>query len=124
MNTKTNSTEKVNRFDYEGRLGLAKVKGETFLWGCGISFFSKTVVAWLANYGLFVYLTRSLAGKENYTDREKLTIVNDKFQWLAKGMPHEATEKVTVSKVEESLEGADFTDAERALWLKMKAKVK
>ncbi len=95
MNTKTNSVEKVNRFDYENRLGLSKSKGITLLWGCGINFFPKTVVTWLANYGLFVYLTRSLAGKESYTDREKLAIINEKFQWLAKGMPHEATEKVT-----------------------------
>lgn len=124
MNTKTNTTEKVNRFDYEGRLGLSKSKGTTLLWGCGLSFFSKAVIEWLANYGLFVYLTRSLAGKESYSDREKLAIINDKFQWLAKGMPHETTEKVTISKVEESLEGEDFNDAERALWLKMKAKVK
>lgn len=74
------------RYDYN-KIGLAKVNGITIFCGKGIKDFADAVVQWIANYGLFVFLTRSLAGHEKMSDNDKRDIVAESFQWLLDGMP-------------------------------------
>ena len=74
------------RFDYS-RIGLAKVDGTTTFWGKGVNDLTEETVKYLANYGLFVVLTRTLAGNEKKSDHEKTEIVNREMKWLLDGMP-------------------------------------
>ena len=74
------------RYDYN-RIGLAKTEGTTKFNGMGINDLGNAAVQWIANYGLFVFLTRSLAGHEKMSDNDKKDIVAESFQWLLDGMP-------------------------------------
>jgi len=73
------------RFDYT-TIGLVKADGIVTFDGKGINDIADCK-DYLANYGLFVVLTRSLAGHEKDTLAEKKAIVKDNFQWFLAGMP-------------------------------------
>lgn len=85
--------EEIKKGDYSN-LGL--VKDENGI----VSFNGKTlmdipaavqdaVIKHLANYGLFVEMTRELATTKDkpYTDAEKKAIFSDFWKWLETGMP-------------------------------------
>jgi hypothetical protein len=74
------------RYDYN-KIGLAKTEGTTKFDGMGINDLGNAAIQWIANYGLFVFLTRSLAGHEKMSDADKKDIVAESFQWLLDGMP-------------------------------------
>ena len=74
------------RYDYN-KIGQAKTEGTTKFDGMGINDIPATATEWIANYGLFVFLTRSLAGHEKMSDNDKKNIVAESFQWLLDGMP-------------------------------------
>lgn len=42
---------------------------------------------WCADYGLFVALTRTLAGNEKASLKEKHDLIQEKWDWLMNGMP-------------------------------------
>ena len=83
-----NKTAKV-RFDYT-TIGLVKNadnNDEVTFDGLGINELPKESIDWIANYGLFVYLTRSLAGHEKESVEFKRTMISDGYNWLKDGMP-------------------------------------
>lgn len=105
------------RFDYS-KIGLTKVDGITLFDGKGIVNLAKEVIDYLANYGLFVILTRALAGHEKDTDAEKKSIVSASFQWLLDGCPkrtktHIDAKTATINVLKVQMETA--SKAEKAI---------
>jgi len=74
------------RFDYS-KVGLVKKDGITKFNGEGIEVLPETSQQWLANYGLFVYESRLLAGHEKDTISEKTELIQEGWNWLIDGMP-------------------------------------
>jgi hypothetical protein len=72
------------RFDYSV-LGLVKKNHVTTFNGIGIDAFTREVRDGLANEGYFTKLTRSLAGKEKFTNTEKISELKDTFDMLKSG---------------------------------------
>ena len=77
------------RYDYS-LIGLAKEKGLTTFDNKGVGTLPKESVNHLANYGLFVLLSRTLAGHEKDSDIDKKALVQNAWDWLAEGMPAKA----------------------------------
>lgn len=76
--------EKI-RFDYT-KVGLVKKDDIVTFNGKGVEDIANCR-DYLANYGLFVVMTRSLAGHEKETDAEKKTILTATFKWFEDEMP-------------------------------------
>lgn len=80
--------EEIKKGDYS-RLGLVKIEDVVLYHGRGIDQLPDNTITWLANYGLFVAMTRALATKADapYDDFEKDVIFQHYWKWLADGMP-------------------------------------
>lgn len=74
------------RFNYS-KVGLVKENNVVKFNNKGINTLPEPSRDWLANYGLFVALTRTLAGHEKDTDIEKQILIQKEWDWLAQGMP-------------------------------------
>jgi hypothetical protein len=72
------------RFDYAS-IGLTKLEGVTLFNGEGITAMNEDIKAKLADYGLFVKLTRALAGHEKDSNEEKKAILTEMFNMLKDG---------------------------------------
>jgi len=83
------------RFDYS-TLKLNKVEGVTKFDGKGIDALPAETRTFLANYGLFVNMTRELAGHEKDTIAEKQAILNDQWAWLEAGCPKRERKTIDV----------------------------
>lgn len=83
------------RFDYS-LIGLEKKNGITLFNGIGIADMESHVVELLANYGLFVMLSRSLAGHKKDSVEEKKDTVYKVFDWLMDGCPKREKSKADV----------------------------
>lgn len=97
------------RFDYS-LVGLAKKDGVTTFDGKGIETLNTDANNFLANYGLFVVLTRTLAGHEKDSINEKKDHIRKEWNWLVAGCP-KRTKNTAASKVKTMQEQYD-ADAE------------
>ena len=82
------------KFDYT-TIGLVKADGVVSFDGKGIDSLPATAKEHLLNYGLFVKLTRALAGHENDTIAEKKALVAETWDWLMADCP-----KITRTKTD------------------------
>lgn len=87
-------------------MGLNKIDNVVTFEGKGIDDLPKDSARFLANYGLFVHMTRALAGKESYSVPEKIKILKDDFSWLEEGMPKRHTTS-GVALIKAALENAE-----------------
>ena len=69
--------------------GLEKKDGVTSFSGLGIEDLPEASRRWLANYGLFVAMTRTWAGHEKDTAGEKQDLLTREWEWLMDGCPKE-----------------------------------
>ena len=103
------------RFDYT-TIGLVKKDGIVTFDGKGINDIANCK-DYLANYGLFVIMTRSLAGHEKDTDAEKKAILVDTFSWFTEGMPKRAkagrvnVKQATINLLKEQIKSASKVEA-------------
>ncbi len=74
------------RFDYS-LVNLSKKEDITLFDGNGIDDLPEVARTFLANYGMFVALSRTLAGHEKDTIEEKRALVKDYWDWLNAGCP-------------------------------------
>lgn len=81
------------RFDYS-KIGLVKKDDVVTMQGKGINILPQESREWLTNYGLFVALTRTLAGHEKDSLVEKQELIQKEWDWLAQGMPTKTRTKV------------------------------
>ena len=98
------------RFDYT-TIGLVKKDGIVTFDGKGINDI-QDCKDYLANYGLFVVLTRSLAGHEKDSLAEKKSIVKENFQWFLDKMPKREktridTKTATINLLKVQMESAN-----------------
>jgi hypothetical protein len=107
----TEKSTKV-RFDYT-TIGLIKKDGIVTFEGKGINDIT-TCKDYLANYGLFVVLTRSLAGHENDSLAEKKAIVADTFKWFTDGMPKREKSRIDTKTATINLLKAQMETASKA----------
>jgi hypothetical protein len=70
-----------------GTFGLTKEDGVTTFESKGIDDLPAVAQVWLANYGLFVCMTRTWAGHEKATNDEKKELFVAMFKWLEDGCP-------------------------------------
>jgi hypothetical protein len=68
-------------------LGLVKKDDVVTFNGQGIDAVTDDARTYLANYGLFVHMTRCLAGEEKSTIEEKTAILAEDFKWFVDDMP-------------------------------------
>jgi hypothetical protein len=107
------------RFDYS-LVGLAKVDGVTKFNGMTIHEViatnadkvkaaenKKAATDFLMNYGLFVVLTRTLAGHEKDSISEKKSLIQKEWDWLKSGCPKR--EHATMSAEEKAQAQYDAT---------------
>ncbi len=74
------------RFDYS-LIGLVKKDDVTTFDGKRADDLPEVARTFLANYGMFVALSRTLAGHEKDTIEEKRALVEDYWNWLEAGCP-------------------------------------
>mgnify|MGYP001381281440 CR=1 FL=1 len=107
--------DEKKRYDYT-KLALLKVDGIVTFEGKGIDTIP-SCKDYLANYGLFVIMTRSLAGHEKDTDAEKKAILVDTFAWFTEGMPKRAkagrvnVKQATINLLKEQIKSASKVEA-------------
>lgn len=92
------------RFDYS-LVGLVKTDHVTLFNKEGVVNLDAKAQSVCANYGLFVMLTRTLAGHENDTIQEKKDLMTKTWDWLKEGCPKR--EKVMVSAYDAAVKKAD-----------------
>jgi hypothetical protein len=93
------STDKKTktRFDYS-LISLTKKDDVTLFNGMSIMNLTQPCRDYLANYGLFVVLTRTLAGHEQDSLVEKKALVADAFQWFIDEMPKREKKTMTTEE--------------------------
>ncbi|MFZ3129589.1 MAG: hypothetical protein WA125_00415 [Desulfosporosinus sp.] len=89
--------KKKTRFDYS-LINLIKKDDVTTFNGMGITNLTQPCRDYLANYGLFVVLTRTLAGHESDSIAEKKALVADAFKWFTDEMPKREKKTLTAEE--------------------------
>jgi hypothetical protein len=107
------------RFDYS-QVGLVKADHITLFDGEGVANLDDHAQSVLANYGLFVMLTRTLAGHEDDGLTEKRELIKKTWNWLKEGCPKR--EKVMISAYDSAVTkcnaSTELTAKEKAQTLK------